>query len=50
MHLFLIREFSSKLPIEVLACGGGGTEEKTMRTYWNKSFSSSRARLLMLSP
>jgi hypothetical protein len=50
MHLFLIREFSSKLPVEVLVGGGGGIEKKTMKTYWNKNFSSSRARLLTLSP
>jgi len=34
---------------EVLAGDGGGTEEKIVRTFWNKSFLGSRARMLMPS-
>jgi hypothetical protein len=42
----LIREFSSKLAVEVLTSGGGRIKEKIVRTCWNKSFSDSRAKML----
>jgi len=35
---------------KLLAGGGGRTEKKIVKTSWNKSYSSSRARMLMRSP
>jgi hypothetical protein len=47
---FLIRESKSWLAAEVLTSGNGGTKGKTMKTSHNKSFLSSRARMLKPNP